>query len=106
MALMPAGNPPADDLSDWSAYPQIPMDDVVMKELGDLALFLGGDHDSFTGDLLRLIQKADPQNLNRIAAGFPRHVRAWLLFNACSPVPARTLVALLEATAMMDGRKQ
>lgn len=92
-----------DDLSDWSAYPKVPV--AVVADFSELALFLGGDTNSFTGELLRLIAKADPENLNRLAAGFPRHVRAWVMWRACAPVPARTLVALLEATSMSERRR-
>jgi hypothetical protein len=43
----------------------------------ELCLALGGDLTSFTGDLLRLIAKADPGNRARLRAGFPKHVAAW-----------------------------
>lgn len=43
----------------------------------ELCLALGGDVTSFTGDLLRLIAKADPGNRARLRAGFPKHVAAW-----------------------------
>jgi len=36
--------------------------DAVVRFTGDLARFLGGDADSFTGLLLELIAKADPPN--------------------------------------------
>lgn len=85
-----------EDLSDWSGYPRVPV--TTVDSFHDLALFLGGDSSSFTGDLLRLIGKADPDNLNRLAAGFPRQVRAWLLWRASAPVTADILVNLLEAT--------
>ena len=94
-----APDPDPDDLADWSAYPRVPFpDDQPLRNLSDLAMFLGGDGTSFTGDLLRLIGKADPENLNLLGRVYPRHVRAWLMWRACSPVPASTLVALLEAT--------
>jgi hypothetical protein len=62
-------------------------DDRQMYGTGDLARFLGGSEDSFTGLLLVLMQKADPGNLARIRAGFPREVQAWEIWNAMSPAP-------------------
>lgn len=61
--VLPAHHP----LTDWAA----------------LCLALGGSPDSFTGRLLELIQKADPANKRRLAAGFPQHVAAldlWVRF--------------------------
>lgn len=55
-------------------------DDKPMPTLAELAIFLGGSDDSFTGDLLRLMRKADPGNLARLRAGFNdeyRALRAW-----------------------------
>lgn len=43
----------------------------------DLCLALGGDDTSFTGDLLRLIAKADPANRARLMLAFPGIVVAW-----------------------------
>lgn len=51
----------------------------------ELCLALGGDETSFTGDLLRLIAKADPGNLARLAQGFPGHVVAFLTWRANAP---------------------
>jgi hypothetical protein len=48
-----------------------------LSHLGDLALFLGGSDDSFTGDLLRLIAKADPGNRALLQRTFPAEVEAW-----------------------------
>ena len=76
-------------ITDW--------DDREMWGTGDLALFLGGSEDSFTGLLLLLMQKADPGNLARIRQGFPEHVRAWETWNSMSPVP--TFRQLREALA-------
>jgi hypothetical protein len=50
----------------------------------ELCLALGGDATSFTGDLLRLIQKADPGNRARLRAGFPKHVAAWEIWQESS----------------------
>lgn len=44
---------------------------------GDLALFLGGSEDSFTGDLVHLIAKADPGNRIRLQEAFPAEVDAY-----------------------------
>ena len=95
-----------DELSDWNGYPLVPMPgDMAIADLAELALFLGGDGTSFTGDLLRLIGKADPKNLQQLSTAFPRHVRAYLLWRACAPVPVRTFVALLNTTTMISERK-
>lgn len=54
--------------------------DMPMPMVGDLALFLGGSDDSFTGDLLRLMRKADPGNRRVLAGAFPREdeaLRKW-----------------------------
>jgi hypothetical protein len=73
-----------EDLTDWSAYPDRAMTrDEPVAELGDLARFLGGDDTSFTGDLLRLIEKArfTPPNLQQLSLAFPRHVAAWVMWD-------------------------
>ena len=62
-------------------------DDRRMATTADLALFLGGSEDSFTGLLLELIQKADPGNLARLRMAFPREVAAWETWQSLSPVP-------------------
>ncbi len=93
------------EIRDWNGYPLVPMSgDEEIGDLAKLALFLGGEGTSFTGDLLRLIGKADPENLNRLALAYPRHVRAFLMWRACAPVPVRTLVALLNTTTLITGR--
>jgi hypothetical protein len=66
-----------------------PWQDKQMYGTGDLARFLGGSEDSFTGLLIVLMQKADPGNLARIRKGFPQQVRAWEPWNAMSPAPTR-----------------
>jgi hypothetical protein len=60
-----------------------------MHGLGDLALCLGGSENSFTGDLLKLIVKAQatPLNLARLRLAFPREVWAWELWMLTSPPP-------------------
>jgi hypothetical protein len=74
--------------------------DRRMYGTGDLAVFLGGSEDSFTGLLIVLMQKADPGNLARLTLAFPREVAAWMVWNAMSPVPTFSeLRAALEAHA-------
>jgi hypothetical protein len=65
----------------------------------ELCLALGGDVTSFTGDLLRLIAKADPGNRARLRAGFPKHVAAWEAWQAADPgaLTAGELQAALRA---------
>jgi hypothetical protein len=54
--------------------------DHPITTYAELALALGGSEDSFTGQLLALIAKADPGNRSRLRKGFPRHVAAWELW--------------------------
>jgi hypothetical protein len=62
-------------------------DDHKVATYQHLALALGGtyggdgDAPSFTGDLLRLIAKADPQNRARLRIAFPVQVAAWEIWN-------------------------
>ena len=64
-------------------------DDVKIASTSELALFLGGSRDSFTGKLLELVAKAQatPENYSRLKFAFPREVRAWETRNAMSPMP-------------------
>ena len=98
------------EVSVWDSYPKLPLDgDYILNDLHGLALFLGGDGNSFTGDLLRLIGKSDPTNLHQLSLGFPRHVEAFFMWRACAPVPVRTMLALLKATntlTRMNGDRQ
>lgn len=90
--------PEPEDLSDWTGYPhKACRPEEFLTDMGDLARFLGGDNTSFTGRLLLLIAHADPENLNRLAAGYPRHVAAWLMWRSMSiaPLTAQRLVELL-----------
>ena len=77
--------------SDW--------DDRQMWGTGDLAVFLGGSEDSFTGLLLVLITKAQatPANMSRLELAFPREVTAWRTWQSMSPCP--TFRELREALA-------
>lgn len=70
-----------------------------MHGIGDLALALGGSEDSFTGKLLQLIAKADPDNRERLRLGFPRIVRGWEIWMATSPTP--TAAELLDVLDQM-----
>ena len=70
-------------------------DDRRMYGTGDLAVFLGGSEDSFTGLLIVLMQKADLGNLARLRLAFPREVLAWQAWNSMSPAP--TIAELREA---------
>lgn len=45
--------------------------DRPVDDLGDLAVVVGGSADSFKGQLLALMAKADPGNRARLAAAFP-----------------------------------
>ena len=64
-----------------------PRDYRPLYGIGDLAEFLGGSESSFTGQLLLLLQKADPGNVARIRMGFPEVVETWEMWNAMSPTP-------------------
>lgn len=64
-----------------------PWDDRPIYATGDLAVFLGGSPDSFTGKLLELVAKADPGNRGRLMIAFPREVIAWQTWQSVSPAP-------------------
>jgi hypothetical protein len=73
-----------------------PDEQIVTR--GQLALFLGGSEDSFTGLLLLLIGKADPVNRARLREAFPREVKAWNTWQATESAPtAAELAAALAA---------
>lgn len=86
-------------------YPDRPRRSAALPEepmhgIGDLARALGGSEDSFTGQLLKLVAKADPDNRERLRIAFPRAVRAWELWMATSPTPtAGELLAALDRPA-------
>lgn len=84
-----------------------PYDDLQLFGTGDLARFLGGSESSFTGQLLLLLQKADPGNVARIRMGFPEIVAAWETWNAMSPTPTsrqlREAIADAPARRTVDG---
>lgn len=86
---------------DWSGYPKACDDDRELSGLGDLALFLGGDATSFTGDLLKLIAKSQAtwSNYHSLLRAFPRQVIAWAVWMGMSPIPtARELRERLTGT--------
>lgn len=80
-----------------------PGSDEPMSGLGDLALFLGGGETSFVGQLLQLVQKADPDNLSRLALGYPEVVRAWQVWHYLGSPTADQLAAALEADVNTNG---
>lgn len=92
------------NLSQWDGYPKALHPEMMVDGIRELALFLGGDATTFTGDLLRLIAKADPINLNKLVSVFPREVRAFIMWRAAAPLDARTLVALLKAAHAMGAK--
>lgn len=77
-------------------------DSASLEDLTMLCLYLGGDITSFTGDLFRLIAKADPDNRWRIRQGFPVHVAAWEHWNRLSGDDLR--VGVLTETLTDDPR--
>lgn len=57
-----------------------------MSHVDSLAVLLGGSADSFTGQLLALMMKADPGNRHRLASAFPwHHVALAVWENLSSP---------------------
>lgn len=72
--------------------------DRTVETHSDLALFLGGSEDSYTGDLLRLIAKGDPGNRARLARIYPAEVLAWCIwveFDGSTGAAAQTAAGLL-----------
>ena len=81
--------------------------DRVIWGTGDLALFLGGSEDSFTGLLLVLFAKAQatPSNFSRLEVAFPREIRAWKTWQSMSPAPTfRQLREALDAAGEDEPR--
>lgn len=52
-------------------------EDYKVESWNDLCIFLGGSDDSFTGQLLLLVAKADPGNRAKLRSVYPREVAAW-----------------------------
>ncbi len=74
--------------------------DMLVKDGGRLALFLGGSPTDFIGLLIHLIAKADPGHRGRLRLGFPDEVLAWELWSAMEDVPtARELVTVIAMAA-------
>lgn len=69
--------------------------DYLVQTVSDLAQFLGGSDTSFTGDLLRLIAKADVGNRARLRLAFPEHVSAWEAWMATSPPSVENLLMIM-----------
>lgn len=86
---------------DWTGYPIALDPEAQVDGLGDLALFLGGSEDSFTGEVLKLITKGQstPDNMDRLIVAFPREVVAWSVWMAQpeAPTAAELLAALVSA---------
>ena len=86
---------------------RLPMDAPV-REWRDLCMVLGGDPQSFTGQLLDLIQHADPEHKARLRLAFPLHVAAWEVWlewdhGAEGPLTPALLIPLAEAHALLGG---
>ena len=78
-------------------------DDRQILGSGELALFLGGSPDSFTGKLLEYRrQGTDPENRGRLKIAFPRQVLAWEQWQSCSPAP--TFAQMRELMANVEPR--
>lgn len=77
-------------------------DDRPIRTTAELAVFLGGSEDSFTGLLLTLIEKAraTPVNMMRLEKGFPREVEAWKAWQSMPQIP--TFRELREALDALD----
>lgn len=74
---------------------------------GQLAFLLGGDETSFTGDLLRLIEKAqaDARNSRRLAVAFPVQVAAWRAWQRIEPAPTHRDMVIALQTIVDDFRQ-
>lgn len=78
-------------------------DDMLIDGEELLAIYLGGSGSSFTGQLLRLIAKADTGNRHRLAQSFPTEVHAWEVWTQ-SPVPLPVEVMNKAVTLLNEGR--
>lgn len=76
-------------------------DDTPVTTFHDLALFLGGSRDSWTGDLLRLIAKSDPEHRDALREAFPVHVAVWTRWNASAP--PQTVAQMTEVATAAAG---
>ncbi len=107
---MPEPTPvPAETPHDWKRYPKALHPDEPVWSLESLCLFLGGQPPepggggaSFKWMLLCLFQKADHINLHKLTSAYPHEVQAWIMWRACSPLPARTLATLLDGTSHLS----
>jgi hypothetical protein len=74
----------------------MPADEKVTT-LHELALYLGGSYDSWTGDLLRLIAKSDPAHREALRSAFPITVAVWTRWNESDPQTVAELTAVATA---------
>lgn len=83
----------------------LPGSDEPMSGLGDLALYLGGSENSFTGELLKLIVKAQatPSNMQRLAIAFPIEVQTWQAWMDMHVEGRAPTAAELTAQLMAEG---
>lgn len=79
------------------------MDDITASRPADswyeLCLFLDASPTSFGGQLLSLIEKADPGNRERLRDAFPRHVAAWETWREIAPCTWGELEAAIPGRA-------
>lgn len=73
----------------------MPADEVV-ESLQSLALFLGGDETSWTGQLLRLIAKSDHEHQAALREAFPLTVQAFLTWRMGDGITVADLTEVLE----------
>jgi hypothetical protein len=62
-------------------------DSLPIVSTGLLAMFLGGSVDSFTGQLLALMAKADRGDFEKLKAAFPREAAVFMIWQATEPAP-------------------
>lgn len=86
------GTPTAPDATSGARYGALNAGQVI-RVTGDLALYLGGSGDSFTGMLLNLAAKTDPGNRARLRAAFPREITAYETWMRCEPPPTAAELA-------------
>jgi hypothetical protein len=73
----------------------MPADEVV-ETFHDLALFLGGSEDSWTGQLLRLIGKSDQEHQAALREAFPLTVQAFLTWRMGDGITVADLTEVCE----------
>jgi hypothetical protein len=70
-------------------------ENAIIDDMGTLALFLGGSHDSWTGEFLRLIAKSDHAHRAKLRLAYPVHVRAFEVWQLRAPITVAELTKLL-----------